>query len=159
MPEAQVLGFECRLFFNDVDANPAGSGTIGTPVWSHIDLVQDATLNLAFSEANVTNRAAGGVEIMEPSLLQISIDATIEWINGNALCLLLWDKAFARQPLDLMALTGGNDNADAKGVRGDFKIFGMPRKEELAEATTLDLTFKPCRSLRSNYVQKASGTS
>jgi len=151
----QVLGLDCKAYYNDVDAG--GSGTIASPNWLELDVIKDVTLNLAMAEADVTTRAAGGIEIMEPSLLQISVSAMLKWLNNDTQCTLLWDAFFARTALDLMILTGESTDTNAVGVRGDFKVLGFPRKEELATAVEIDLTLKPSRSIRANYVAKAAG--
>lgn len=150
MPEATVFGFECKLYYDSAD-------TPSTPTWAELDVIKDVTLQLGFSESDASIRAAGGFQLTEPALLEVSIEGTLEWINGNAKCMFLWDKFFSREPINIMALTGLRTNADAEGVKGDFKIVKFPRKEELKESVKFDFTLKPSRSTRSNFVQKATG--
>lgn len=156
MPEATVLGADCKLYINDVDLS-GGSGTIALPNWIEMDFVRDVELVLGFSEADVTTRAAGGIEIVEPALQQVSITALIKWLNGNTTLEQIYDLMNGRSAMDLWCLTGARTNADARGVRGDFKITGAPMPQNLAESVELNVTLKPCRSTRENYVASADG--
>jgi hypothetical protein len=69
----------------------------------------------------------------------------------------LLEAFLARRALDLLILTGERTNPDAKGVRGDFKLFKFPSKQDLKESVKNEIAFKPSRSVRSNYVASATG--
>ena len=157
MPEKRVLGLDCRVYYNDVDQVPAGSGTIVAPNWVHLDLVKDATLQLTFEEADDTTRGSGGIKTAAASLLVLAVETKFVWRNGNIHCKTLFDNANARKPMDLLVLTGANTDADAVGYRGDFGLFGFTRNEELANVVMIDLKFIPVLSERSNQVAKAAG--
>lgn len=159
MAEAQVFGFQCKVYINDITGDGGGgSGTVATPSWRELNVISDATLDLSFSESDASIRAAGGFELMEPGLLQMALNSQIEWINDNALCEWLLGAFFARRALDLLVLTGERTNPDAKGVRGDMKLFKFPSKQDLKESVKNEIVFKPSRSIRNNFVTAASGT-
>lgn len=158
MAEAIVYGFQCKCYYNnEAGLGLSGTGTVASPVWVELDILTDATLDLSMSEADASNRAAGGFELKEPVLLSAALNGSLKWINGNAKCGMLLAQFLARGVLDLLILTGSNLNDDAKGVRGDFKIFKFPQKQELKEMVSNEVSFMPCRSLRSNYIAAASG--
>lgn len=150
MPEAQVFGFQCKAYYDSAD-------TPATPTWVEIGVLKDVTLNLGFVESDASIRAAGGIECMEPSLLQIEAAGQLEWINGNAICEFLLAAFFARTAINMLFLTGDDENPDAKGVKGDFKLMKFPQKQELKESVKNDISFKPCRSIRDNFVTSATG--
>lgn len=156
MAEAMVLGLDCKLYVNDED----GSGTIATPVWLDMaDVLKNGQLNLKMGEADVTTRGAGGIEQYEPVLNGVEFTGELIWRNDNDNCNLLWTKYNARAAIDCLILTGASNNADARGVRGDMKIFGFGRKEDLTDTVRIDITLKPCLSLgtRDNAVAAATG--
>lgn len=157
MPEKRILGLDCKIYYNDLNQVPAGSGTIATPVWVHLDLIKDATLQIQFDEADDTTRGSGGIKTAAPSLLAVSAECSLIWRNGNVHCKTLFDNAAARTPMDLLILTGANTDPDAVGYRGDFAVFGFTRKEELANVVMIDLKFIPVLSDRANQVAKAAG--
>lgn len=158
MAEAAVFGFQCKVYINDITGDGGGgSGTVGAPSWRELNVIQDATLNLSFSESDASIRAAGGFELMEPGLLQVALEGGIEWINDNAICEWLLTAFFARRALDLLILTGERTNPDARGVRGDFKLFKFPSKQDLKESVKNEIGFKPSRSVRNNFVTSATG--
>ena len=158
MAAAQVFGFQCKVYVNDIPGDGGGgAGSIATPAWRELNVIADATLDLSLTESDASIRAAGGFELMEPGLLQMALNSNMEWINGNALCNWLLTAFFARRALDLLILTGDKINPDAKGVRGDFKLFKFPSKQDLKESVKSEVVFKPCRSIRSNFVQSATG--
>jgi hypothetical protein len=159
MAEAQVFGFQCKVYINDITGDGGGgSGSIGTPSWRELNVISDATLDMSFTESDASIRAAAGFELMEPGLLQLSLNSQMEWINDNPLCEWLLTAFFARRALDLLILTGERTNPDAKGVRGDFKLFKFPSKQDLKESVKNEISFKPSRSIRSNFPATASGT-
>lgn len=160
MAEELVYGFQCKVFFNNesvLGLSPAGTGTVAAPVWVELDVITDATLDLSMGEADASNRAAGGFELKEPILLTASLAATLIWLNDSQQCLMLLNALLARRTIDLLVLTGARTNPDAKGVRGDFKLFKFPQKQELKELVRNDITLMPSRSLRNNYVASATG--
>ena len=159
MPEKRVLGLDCKVYYNTIDQVPAGAGTIAVPVWVHLDLIKDATLQLTFEEADDTTRGSGGIKTAAPSLLVLSVETKFVWRNGNIHCKTLFDNANARKPMDLLVLTGDKLDDDALGYRGDFGLFGFTRNEELANVVMIDLKFIPVLSERLNQVQKAAGDS
>ena len=158
MAEKRVTGLDCRIFYNTIDQVPAGAGTIAVPVWVHLDLVKDATLKIEIEEADDTTRGSNGFKTSAPTLVGVSVDCKFVWRNGNIHCKTLWDNAHGRKPMDLLVLTGADDDADALGYRGDFGLFGFTRNEELTNVVQVDLTFKPVLSERLNNIAKAAGT-
>ena len=153
MALTQVIGLDCKLYYNDLLTG--GAGTIGVPVWVELDVIKDATLNLGYNETDLTTRASGGIQIDEPTLLQVSVDGLLQWLNDDATqCEALWDAFWNKTMIDLLVMTGASGDATAVGVRGDFKITQFPQKQELAESVKHDITLKPGRSLRSNYVAR-----
>lgn len=142
MPDVKVIGFECVLY-RKVGAT-----------WVEVEQIKNATLNIGFAEGEATTRGSNGVEEMEPTLMQISIEGALLWLNDNVECLLLFDACFDRSEIELMALTGANTNPNAKGVTGKFKLSKFPRKEDLDKLVEHDITFKPCRG---SGIVKATG--
>lgn len=132
MAEAKVFGFQCKLFYKP------------STTWVELTPIINATLNLAYEEAEATTRGSGGVKETEPSLLNVSIDANLQWRNDNTQCEALWDAFMGRNEITLMALTGAATDPEARGVTGKFKITSFPQKQELANMVEHDIVFKPC---------------
>jgi len=156
MAEALVLGFECKVYFNDEVAD-GGAGTIAVPVWLELDELADATLNIKFNEADSATRGTNGIDTKEPGLLAITVEGTVQWRADNENISLMLAKCLGRDAWDLLILTGSRTDPLSKGVRGDFKITSFPRKEALGDVVTHDLVFTACNSFRANNVVASTG--
>jgi hypothetical protein len=153
MALTQVLGLDCKLYFNDILTG--GAGTISVPVWVELDIIKDATLNIGYAEADTSNRGSGGIETAEPTLLQVSVEGNLQWLNDDATGgQAIWDALWNREAIDLLCVTGADDDAIAVGVRGDFKVFQFPQKQELADIVRHDVTLKPVKSVRDNNLAR-----
>ncbi len=122
------------------------TGTYGTPVWTELSNIKDATLGDGMAEADVTRRASGGFRETEPTLREIAYDYDAVNIEGNSEVTAILTAYGARTELDLAIMDGGITTAGSNGVRARFKVFKRERSEELENAQMLAFTFKPCAS-------------
>jgi hypothetical protein len=142
------------------DSASSGAGNPASPTWSELGELSDVKIDASQSEADASVREAGGIELTEPSMLQVTVTATLQWRANNANCLALLTAFQNRVAINMMFLTGASNDANARGYKGDFKVFGFPIDQPLKDLVKIELTFRPCVSTRSptNYVQAASGS-
>lgn len=145
-----TFGFNCKLYRDTADDPDA-------PTWAEITEVSDVTVDAGSVEVDASIRESGGYEITEQSMHQITINATLEWRNGNANCEALYTAFLARTAINIWVLTGVRAVATSRGFKGDFKITKFPINQDLKELTKVALVLKPCRSTRANYVASANG--
>jgi hypothetical protein len=151
-----VHGWQCKGYR---DSASSGAGNPASPTWTELGELSDVKIDATQSEADASVREAGGIELTEPSMLQVNITGTLQWRANNANCLALLTAFQTRAAVNMMFLTGASNDANAKGYKGDFKVFGFPIDQPLKDLVKIELTFKPCVSTRGtpNYVQTATG--
>lgn len=154
MTEALVYGWDCKLF---VDNSASYAGTPGTPTWQEVTDVVDVTLTASRESLDVQPRAAGAAKVGLPGLINYKISGMLHWTNGNSQKTALRAANLAGTPLNIQALLGATTNADAKGVKGDFFFSKWEEKQENGKTVSVDFELTPYVSLRSNYVQAATG--
>ncbi len=171
-----ILGIDCQVIYlptarrvpaTPIPQNPWDQADYVAADWKEITTVRDVTLNLSFSTADVTTRAAEGWRQTVPTLNDASIDFAIRWTpdddstNGIIFRDLL-DRAIDKCPVCMIFLDGeidvdeslgGNwydhragrcgDTGDRSGLFADFAITNFTRNENLEEGVFADVTVVP----------------
>jgi hypothetical protein len=130
------LGLNAKAYRN--------TGSYGTPTWTEMKNIRDATLGDQMAEADVTRRASGGFRETEPTLREISFDYDAVNVVGDAEVTAVLTGYAARTALDIAIMDGDITTAGSNGVRARFKVFKRERSEELENAQMLAFSFKPC---------------
>jgi hypothetical protein len=132
------LGLNAKCYRN--------TGTYGTPTWTEMKNIRDATLGDQMSEADVTRRASGGFRETEPTIRELSFDYDAVNIESDTEVAAVLTAYAARTAIELAIMDGDIVTAGSKGVRASFKVFKRERSEELENAQMLAFSFKPCQS-------------
>lgn len=99
--------------------------------------VQDITLPIQLKESDVSVRAAGGYELMAPTLMSIPIDFNGVWDPTDAFFAAALSATFNRTVVAFKVL-----DSTGVGIVGDFCFFKFQRNEKLAEAMMYEATIK-----------------
>lgn len=147
MPGTTVFGFQCKVYV-ETTQDPLN---VDYPEYAELSQLADAVLNLGFTEADATTRAAGGLEVVEPGLFQVEVTGKLQWRNGpytddDAVFNLVRLAAIAKTPILARVLTGASNDPDARGMWGHWKITKFPINQELKELVAVDFAMKPCWS-------------
>jgi hypothetical protein len=147
MSGTTVFGFQCKVYV-ETTQDPMN---IDYPEYAELSQLADAVLNLGFTEADATTRAASGLEVVEPGLFQVEVTGKLQWRNGpytdsDAVFDVVRTAARTRTPILARVLTGASDNLDARGMFGHWKITKFPINQELKELVAVDFAMKPCWS-------------
>ncbi|MCY2968422.1 MAG: hypothetical protein NT069_33155 [Planctomycetota bacterium] len=107
-------------------------------------ILRNTTIDRSYEEWDATTRAAQGEKQTEPTLRVQAIETEIVWDSTDANCTAILTAFNARTSLELVFLDGAISGASSQGLRAKFKVFGLPRSEELASGMTLKVSLKPC---------------
>lgn len=131
-----TIGLNAKLYRN--------SASYGTPTWVLMGNVQDLTAGDTMDEADVSTRAGGGFAEVEPTLRALELSFGMVNKPGDADVAALLAAYAARTALDIAVMDGPIATAGSRGVRARYKVFQMPRAQELRGAQTFDVMLKPC---------------
>jgi hypothetical protein len=131
-----VLGMNCKLYY----------GVAGSTASNLVDNVRDLTLNLETGESDVTTRGNAGWVATVATLKNGSVDCTIVWDTDDAFFEAVQTAYFGSTAIALLVLDGVS--ATGTGLDADFTVTNFSRNEQLTEAVTANVTFKPTYSTR-----------
>lgn len=125
------MSFEATIKYAAAQAGP----------FTDLAAERDVTLNMEMEEADSSSRGNGGERTSEPSLRATSVEFDMIYEPGETGFEAIKDAFLGRTSIALQIL-----DDDGEGYQGDFKIFGFTRNEGLADAMTVSVVAKPCRS-------------
>ena len=131
-----VLGMNCKLYY----------GTAGSTAATLVDNVRDLTLNLETGESDVTTRGNDGWVATVATLKNGTVDCTIVWDTEDDFFEAVQTAYFGASAIALLVLDGAA--ATGTGLDADFTVTNFTRNEQLTEAVTAQVTFKPTYSTR-----------
>ena len=173
MSRSFVLGIDCRLYkLTDRATNPPvtpyADGSSTTPPstagnYTLIETVQDVTLNLTTSTADLTNRKSNGWRQVVSALKEGSVDFSVLWQPDDPLFQALLNLFLTQCPDAFLILDGPNtgfktttpgeilgrcgETGDVTGLHADFILSDFSRNESLEEGVTADITIEPAVGL------------
>lgn len=140
MSGTTVFGFQCKIYV-DMSEDPED------PNFAELVEVIDAVLSMQFVEADASCRQSGGLEVVEPSLLQVEVTGKLQWRNDGANALtplnILRSRANIRTSFVARVLTGTDIDANARGMWGEWKITKWAYAQELKELSSVEFAMKP----------------
>lgn len=113
-------------------------GAAGSDPSTELDIIGNAKLNLALSEATVKIRASD-FELTDVVLFQASIDFDLLWDETNANFLALWTAFITKAARAFKCLS----KANGKGLKADFKVVKFERNEDLESGIMASVSIKP----------------
>lgn len=133
-----VFGFQCNLYRN--------TGAYGTPTWTVIPTVKDATLDLGGSDVDVSTRGNGGWKADALALLEAGLEFEVIWDTADTNLAALITAFFDRSVLDFLILDGAATVVGSQGLRAQCQIMKFPRDEKLDDAVRVKISIKPSYS-------------
>ena len=187
MTRSFVLGIDCRLYMMPVATRdptvpkPAQDYDTAVPPansadYTEVQTVQDVTLNLTTSTADLTNRKSNGWRQVVSALKEGSVDFSVLWQPDDTIFSDLLTLFLTQCPAAFLILdgphTGFKLNAPNQllgrcgetglvtGLHADFILSDFSRNESLEEGVTADVTIEPAVGLISpEWVELAVDTS
>jgi hypothetical protein len=127
------LGFECHGYYN--------TGSYASPVWVEIKTLRDVTLNLERAKIDTSIRGDGAYKSSRSGMMDISIDAEMEYIPTDASFSVLQGDFFNRTQQEFIFLDGvSTASSGAQGIRVFCEITKFNRKEPLDGNDTIEMT-------------------
>ena len=136
------LGKNCSINRN--------TGSYGSPTWTAISLVKDATLNSAKAEADATVRGSE-YEMMVGTMKQVSLEFEIVEDTSDAGYSALNTSYHTGTQIDLAVLNGPAATSGSTGVRFYGEVMTFNRNEQLNGIVTRNVTVKPTWPTDGNY--------
>lgn len=129
------LGMNAKLSIKE-DGVAAGGDFI------ELTNVQDVTLNLEKSEADVTTRGNNGWRARKGTLKDGTIDFKMVWDDTDDNFNILKDAFLDGNVVGVQCLS----ETDGSGLEADMEVFSFTRNEALEEAIVANVTLKIARS-------------
>lgn len=136
------LGRNCSINRN--------TGTYGSPTWTVVPYVKDATLNLAKNEADATVRNSA-FELMVGANKQVSVEFEIVEDTSDAGWTALNASYHSGTEIDMAVLNGAAATVGSKGVRAYWEVMNFDRNEQLTGIVTRKVTIKPTWPTDGNF--------
>lgn len=135
------LGRNCSINRN--------TGTYGSPVWSAVNYVKDATLTETKTEADASVRNSG-YALTVGTMLEASVDFEIVEDTSDAAWTALNSSYRNSTGID-MAILNGPATSGNKGVRAYFEVVKFDRSEGLTDIVKRAVTIKPTWPTDGNF--------
>jgi hypothetical protein len=110
---AVKLGINAKVYRN--------TGTYGSPTWTAIDLVRDASMNLPWDFGEASARVTK-VKLYAPTQIDFNIQITVRMDDADTAYNALWDAMVTPVALDLLVLDGPVTTEGVRGVRCHFYV-------------------------------------
>ena len=131
-----MLGIDAKLYYN------ATLGAALTTFTLTLDRVQDVSLKISTSDADITTRANSGWKATAPTLKEAEVSFGLVAKAGDAGLIALRTAWLANTAIGLAVLTGAKAVVGAEGPVGDWSITEFSRDETLTEAIKYNITAK-----------------
>jgi len=134
---AAKLGIKCNAYRN--------TGSYGTPVWSAMTAVVDASVNPSWKEGDSSSRASRA-ELAEATMLALALELNVKADDLFADYIALWNQFAAATAggMDLLVLNGDQAVEGVRGWRAFFQIFGAPEEQGKDNVVYDKFSLKPC---------------
>lgn len=133
---SEKIGIDCRLLIN--------TGSWDTPTWEEITAVRDVSLSSESAEADLSARG-DTFKAFEQGQVDLSIDITAVYREGDAKLKLLRDAHLARTGVELWMASGADDATGTEGLRAFWKVLNWGEEQPQEDASTVTFSLKPAR--------------
>ena len=131
------IGKDAKFY---VDA--AGNSIGGTPVWTELDIVEEATSNNDRDQAEVKNRSSDETKVLLGHKNR-TVEVTVTHTPGNAGYEALRDAYEDGDDIAVAVYDGAIATVGSEGLQMDAKVVAMNRNEPLSENITYAFTLRP----------------
>ncbi len=115
---------------------------VASPTWVDLTIVEEVTLNIEHSEAEIKNRASAWVGILL-GLKDASIEATISYDPSDAGYEAFRDAFLNKTVIGVAVMSDDIATTGAEGLIADCYVTSFSRNEPLEEALTVTMTLRP----------------
>jgi len=134
MPDSRVIGVECKAYRN--------TGTYGTPTWTEVTIVGDATISGERPEADMAARG-DVVAKFRVGILRWQVEFDLVYQNGHAGYDAIRDAFLNKTVLDMLFLDGASGTTDNEGLRSELYFTNFGRVEPMEDKLTVPVTGRP----------------
>lgn len=136
---AVVLSLNAKLYYN--------TGSYGSPTWTEISGVQNLTLSMEKSEANVSTRATSWEQIAA-TLKKVSLEFSMPWEKSDTAQQALLDNftASAGASLEYLIVEGAYNTSGVEGLRASFDLTKFNIGQDLEGVLMVEVAGKPAKS-------------
>ena len=131
-----MLGIDAKIYYT---ATPGSALSTFTLI---LDRVQDVSLKITTSDADITTRANSGWKATAPTLKEAEVSFGMVAKPGDAGYTALRTAWLANSVIGLAVLTGAKAATGVEGPVGDWSITEFSRDETLTEAIKYNITAK-----------------
>ena len=131
---AHAIGYDCKLYRN--------TGTWGSPVWSEIDIVKDATAEAERATVEVKSRASSFVK-HGSGPISVKITGQLLHDGGDAGYEAIRDAFLDKTSIDIVALDGSSATSGNQGFRAEWLVSKFARSEPLEGEVVIDFELVP----------------
>lgn len=135
------VGIKCKVYRN--------TGTYGSPTWTEITLIRDATMSCPWDLVDASSRAHR-VKLFAKTLEDITVNVVLRADDADAAAIALYAAAHEDTALDLLVLDGPIATEGSSGLRAHFivNLTGQDQGSGSVVYNTYDL--KPAFSSEGN---------
>jgi len=135
LPEAPVVGKDCKLYIN--------TGTHATPTWTEVERAINVSANLGKGEADVSARFSSW-KLTKGALKELEISFTYRHHAGTDTVFdALMAAYIAGTPKEFLVLDADVTETGAQGPMAFCEIFSLNLTQELENAAEYEITLKP----------------
>jgi len=145
------MGMDAKLYY-------CAAGIGGTPTWTELTNVKNATLTTEKGEADVTTRANNGWKATMGTLKDGSVEFEMIWDTEDDGFTAIQTAFFANTVLGIAVMDGDIETAGNQGLWADMAVLNFSREEPLEEAITVKVTLKPGYSANAPQWKTISGS-
>ena len=131
-----MLGIDAKLYYTATLGSALSAFTLT------LDRVQDVSLKISTSDADITTRANSGWKAIAPTLKEAEVSFGLVAKSGDAGLIALRTAWLANSAIGLAVLTGAKAVTGVEGPVGDWSITEFSRDETLTEAIKYNITAK-----------------
>lgn len=136
---AVVLSLNAKVYRN--------TNTYASPTWNLIDGIQNLTLSMEKSEANVSTRAASWEQVAA-TLKKASLEFNMPWDKSDADQQALLDDFVLADGagIELLIIEGAVDTVGVEGLRASFDVTKFNIPQDLEGAMMVEVAMKPTKN-------------
>jgi hypothetical protein len=133
---ATILGLNCKLF------KRTAASSYGTPVFTAVDAVRDASYEVEVTEVDASRRGSGGWRQNETTLKNATLNATIMKDADDAMFVEIQTAFEANASMELVAYDGA-DASGSHGIDAMWKVTQWNETQDLEGVVQIEATFRP----------------
>jgi hypothetical protein len=130
-----LFGRDAKMYRN--------TASYGTPTWVAMDNIGDVSDDLNHEQVEVPLRSSGNINRFFYGNTSMSLTINTSNIKDDATLAAIWDAFRNKTTLDLLVLDRAKEDAEARGFRCEFGVFGHPRDQAVKSVQSSALALVP----------------